>query len=100
MQHGLTSADAGPASLGIVYEQLIRQSSFLAFMDCFRVIDWLNQAAFRSKSEAGPGESCAFLCLRSFSETGRISLILYWRPRRDLNPCYRRESPGTTLRHC
>ena len=44
-QHGLTSADAGPASLGIVYEQLIRQSTFLAFMDCFRAIGWLNLLA-------------------------------------------------------
>jgi MFS transporter, DHA2 family, multidrug resistance protein len=41
MQHGFTSADAGPASLGIIYEQLLRQSAFLAFMDCFRVIGWL-----------------------------------------------------------
>jgi MFS transporter, DHA2 family, multidrug resistance protein len=41
MQHGFTSADAGPASLGVVYEQLVRQSTFLAFMDCFRVIGWL-----------------------------------------------------------
>jgi DHA2 family multidrug resistance protein len=42
LHHGFTSADAGPASLGIVYEQLIRQSLFLAFMDCFRVIGWLS----------------------------------------------------------
>jgi DHA2 family multidrug resistance protein len=41
MQHGLTSADAGPTSLGLVYQQLVRQSTFLAFMDCFRVIGWL-----------------------------------------------------------
>jgi len=40
--YGLTTADAGPASLGIVYEQLLHQSMFLAFMDCFRVIGWLN----------------------------------------------------------
>ena len=26
-------------------------------------------------------DSCAFLCLRSFGETGRISLIPIWRPR-------------------
>lgn len=45
MQYGFTSADAGPASLGIVYEQLLRQSLFLAFMDCFRVIAWLNVLA-------------------------------------------------------
>jgi MFS transporter, DHA2 family, multidrug resistance protein len=41
MQHGFTSADAGGASLGLVYQQLLRQSPFLAFMDCFRVIGWL-----------------------------------------------------------
>ena len=29
---------------------------------------------------------------RMHGETLRISLILNWRPRRDLNPCYRRES--------
>ena len=41
MHFGFTSADAGQASLGVIYEQLLRQSSFLAFMDCFRVIGWL-----------------------------------------------------------
>ena len=41
IHHGFTSADAGPASLGIIYGQLLRQSLFLAFMDCFRVIGWL-----------------------------------------------------------
>jgi DHA2 family multidrug resistance protein len=41
MQHGFTSADAGGASLGVVYQELLRQSAFLAFMDCFRVIGWL-----------------------------------------------------------
>ena len=41
MQHGLTSADASGASVGLVYQQLLRQSAFLAFMDCFRVIGWL-----------------------------------------------------------
>ncbi len=45
VHHGLSSADAGSASLGIVYEQLIRQSLFLAYMDCFRVIGWLNVLA-------------------------------------------------------
>jgi len=44
MQHGLTSADAGPAALGLLHQQLIRQSTFLAFMDCFRVIGWLTFA--------------------------------------------------------
>jgi DHA2 family multidrug resistance protein len=41
MQYGFTSADAGPAALGVVYQQLLHQSVFLAFMDCFRVIGWL-----------------------------------------------------------
>jgi len=44
MQHGFTSADAGPATLGLLYQQLVRQSLFLAFMDCFRVIGWLTLA--------------------------------------------------------
>jgi len=44
MQSGFTSADAGPASLGVVYQQMLRQSLFLAFMDCFRVIGWLTLA--------------------------------------------------------
>ena len=38
MHYGFTSADAASASLGIVYEQLLRQSLFLSFMDCFRVV--------------------------------------------------------------
>jgi DHA2 family multidrug resistance protein len=41
MQYGFTRADAGPAALGIVYQQLVKQSTFLAFMDCFRVIAWV-----------------------------------------------------------
>jgi len=41
MQHGFTSADAEPATLGVVYHQLLHQSEFLAFMDCFRVFAWL-----------------------------------------------------------
>ena len=45
IHYGFSAADAGPASLGIVYEQLLRQSMFLAFMDCFRVIGWLNLLA-------------------------------------------------------
>jgi MFS transporter, DHA2 family, multidrug resistance protein len=45
IHYGFTSADAGPASLGIVYGQLLNQSLFLAFMDCFRVIGWLNVLA-------------------------------------------------------
>jgi DHA2 family multidrug resistance protein len=44
MHYGLTSADASPASLAVVHQQLIRQSVFLAFMDCFRVIGWLTLA--------------------------------------------------------
>jgi len=42
---GFTSADAGTASLNIIYEQLLHQSMFLAFMDCFRAIGWLNVLA-------------------------------------------------------
>jgi MFS transporter, DHA2 family, multidrug resistance protein len=44
VQHGFTSADAGPATLAFVHQQLIRQSTFLAFMDCFRVIGWITLA--------------------------------------------------------
>jgi DHA2 family multidrug resistance protein len=44
MQYGFTSADAGPATLGVLYQQLLHQSAFLAFMDCFRVIGWLTLA--------------------------------------------------------
>jgi DHA2 family multidrug resistance protein len=42
MQHGLSSADATTATLGVVYRQLLSQSEFLAFMDCFRVFAWLS----------------------------------------------------------
>jgi DHA2 family multidrug resistance protein len=45
VHYGFTTADAGSASLGIVYGQLLHQSLFLAFMDCFRVIGWLNVLA-------------------------------------------------------
>jgi DHA2 family multidrug resistance protein len=41
-QHGLSGADAGPVALGAVYQQMIRQSTFLAFMDCFRVLGWIS----------------------------------------------------------
>jgi DHA2 family multidrug resistance protein len=44
-QHGFTPADATSGSLGVVYQQLVHQSLFLAFMDCFRVIGWLNVLA-------------------------------------------------------
>ena len=42
MHYGFTSADAAPATLGVVYRELLHQSEFLAFMDCFRVFAWLN----------------------------------------------------------
>jgi DHA2 family multidrug resistance protein len=42
MQHGFSSADATTATLGVVYHQLLSQSEFLAFMDCFRVFAWLS----------------------------------------------------------
>jgi len=63
LHHGFTSADAGLASLGIVYEQLIRQSLFLAFMDCFRVIGWLSALMlpliFAIRKFKAPGEAPA-----------------------------------------
>jgi hypothetical protein len=64
IHYGYSSADAGAASLGIVYDQLVRQSLFLAFMDCFRVIGLLNILAiplifairkFKSPREASAG---------------------------------------------
>jgi len=61
VRHGLSSADAGPAALGIVYEQLVRQSLFLAFMDCFRVIGWMCILAlplvFAIRKFKAPGET-------------------------------------------
>ena len=65
VHHGFTSADAGSASLGIIYSQLIRHSLFLAFMDCFRVIGWLSVLAlplilairrFKASGEAPAGD--------------------------------------------
>ncbi|HTU44820.1 MAG TPA: DHA2 family efflux MFS transporter permease subunit [Bryobacteraceae bacterium] len=44
MQHGFTHADASGASLGVIYRQIVEQSQFLAFMDCFRVIGWVTLA--------------------------------------------------------
>lgn len=38
---GTTSADGGPAALGVIFNQLVRESTFLAFMDCFRLLAWL-----------------------------------------------------------
>ena len=60
MHYGFTSADAGSASLGIVYEQLLRQSLFLSFMDCFRVVAWLNILALP-----------LVFAVRKFKRTGR-----------------------------
>jgi DHA2 family multidrug resistance protein len=45
MQKGFSSADAFSAANDVVYRQLLRQSSFLAFMDCFRFIGVLTIAA-------------------------------------------------------
>ena len=63
LQHGLSSADVSTTSLGVVYEQLIRQSLFLAYMDCFRVIAWLNVLAipliFAIRKFKAPGEAQA-----------------------------------------
>jgi DHA2 family multidrug resistance protein len=44
MQHGFTKADANTGVLGVVYEQISRQSLFLAFMDCFVVVGWVTLA--------------------------------------------------------
>jgi MFS transporter, DHA2 family, multidrug resistance protein len=44
MQHGFTKADAASGVLGVVYNQIARQSLFLAFMDCFVVIGWVTLA--------------------------------------------------------
>jgi DHA2 family multidrug resistance protein len=44
MQHGFTRADAAAGVLGVVYDQIGRQSLFLAFMDCFRIIGWVTLA--------------------------------------------------------
>ena len=59
MQHGFTKADASAGIVGVVYQQIARQSQFLAFMDCFRVIGWVTLAmiplvlAIRSFRSAG-----------------------------------------------
>ena len=44
MQHGFTKADANAGVLGVVYQQIVRQSQFLAFMDCFRIMGWVTLA--------------------------------------------------------
>jgi MFS transporter, DHA2 family, multidrug resistance protein len=63
IHHGFTSADAGPASLGIIYAQLVRQSLLFAFIDCFRVIGWLYVLAvpivFAIRKSKAPGEAPA-----------------------------------------
>lgn len=59
MLHGFTGADAQSASFGVVYQQLLHQSSFLAFMDCFRCFAWLTVACislvFLVKKSTGKG---------------------------------------------
>lgn len=44
MQHGFTSADALIGGPAVVYRQILGQSAFLAFMDCFRVFGWITLA--------------------------------------------------------
>jgi DHA2 family multidrug resistance protein len=44
MQHGLTHADAIIGGPGLIYRQIEQQSTFLAFMDCFRVVGWVTLA--------------------------------------------------------
>ena len=60
MQHGMSSVDAGRAAYGLAYQELLRQSSFLGFMDCFRVIGLLTLATvplvFFVKKFAGGGQ--------------------------------------------
>jgi MFS transporter, DHA2 family, multidrug resistance protein len=60
MQHGMSSVDAGRAAYGLAYQELLRQSSFLGFMDCFRVIGLLTLATvplvFFVKKFAGGGK--------------------------------------------
>jgi MFS transporter, DHA2 family, multidrug resistance protein len=41
---GLTGPDAAIAAHGSVFQQLQHQVSLLAFMDCFRILAWLNLA--------------------------------------------------------
>jgi MFS transporter, DHA2 family, multidrug resistance protein len=45
MHFGMTGVDAGSAALGTVYRQLLQQSQFLAFMDCFRILGWISLVA-------------------------------------------------------
>jgi DHA2 family multidrug resistance protein len=45
IHQGYSGPDAASAAYGYVYKQLERQTSLLAFMDCFRVIGWLTLAA-------------------------------------------------------
>jgi DHA2 family multidrug resistance protein len=61
---GLSSPDAAKAAQGYIYQQFQHQVSFLAFMDCFRVIGWLTLAAallllfvraFKPTPQAPPG---------------------------------------------
>jgi DHA2 family multidrug resistance protein len=44
IQRGFSSADAIAAVPGVIYRQIEGQSTFLAFMDCFRVIGWITLA--------------------------------------------------------
>ena len=45
VQQGFSGADATVAAKGYIYQQFLHQISFLAFMDCFRVIAWVTLAA-------------------------------------------------------
>jgi len=63
MQHGFTKADASAGVLGVVYNQMARQSLFLAFMDCFVVIGWVTVAmiplVLTIRSVKGPASNVA-----------------------------------------
>ena len=45
VQHGYSGPDAAVAAKGYVFQQLLHQVNFLAFMDTFRVIAWVSLAA-------------------------------------------------------
>ena len=42
---GFSPANAAGAAYALVYQNLLRQVNFLAFMDCFRVLCWITLAA-------------------------------------------------------
>jgi MFS transporter, DHA2 family, multidrug resistance protein len=61
MEKGYTAADAVPGTYAIIYRNLLRQTQFLAFMDCFRVIGWITLAAL-----------AAIFLLKRFKPAGKV----------------------------